>query len=212
MNKSRDYKEKRVADKFYRWDYIKGRWKIVPTYDDLKYASDSTKQELRRVSDSIQVIANPHKYSDFMKYKKTLRYSTECDMLMYLGVARKYICNKHKITENELDALLFLYAVNFYTNKDLRSEFNYPNIYTYHSSLLKKKYVALELEKKGTVGQNIYALSTKGRLLVRTFYEQLFGENPVPKHTFNSMNKDKYRKILENIENRPNSHRLTYEP
>jgi hypothetical protein len=105
------------------------------------------------------------------------------ESLRYLGVAKRYVCERFEITSNDLEIFLFLYPLNYFTKKDYDSVAK-PYINSSTAQLLKRGHIVVmftrnELKKpylKKSEIDDIYALSLTAKRAVNYFYKLLSGE------------------------------------
>jgi len=104
------------------------------------------------------------------------------DYLKYYKVIRQYFKAKHKISQAELDVLIFMYSEGYFT----RERFDeFDRILTWNKERFQKLLDDGWFEifrKKGRGTAVIYKMSDKGRLLIADLYRKLNGEDiPVQK-------------------------------
>jgi hypothetical protein len=104
------------------------------------------------------------------------------DYLKYYKVIRQYYKAKHKISQAELDVLIFMYSEGYFTRERF-DEFN--RILTWNRERFQKLLDDGWFEifrKKGRGTAVIYQMSEKGKLLIADLYRKLNGEDiPVQK-------------------------------
>lgn len=109
------------------------------------------------------------------------------DYLKFWRVIRYYMKAKHKLSQADLDMILFLYSEGYF-GKEKFDEFN---------QLLSWKVDRFEqlrhdgwienFRKRDRNGRSIYQLSYKGNNLVKDIYKKLNGEEIPVSKSYNSM-------------------------
>jgi hypothetical protein len=113
--------------------------------------------------------------------------STPDDYLKFWRVIRYYMIAKHKITQAEIEIILFLYSEKYF-NKDRFDEFNELLSWDIgrFSRLLRDGWI--QVFRKGGRGRKaVYQLSDKSVNLVRDIYRKLSGEEIPTSLSYNPM-------------------------
>jgi hypothetical protein len=122
--------------------------------------------------------------------------------LKYWKVIRQYYKAKHKLSQAELDVLLFMYSENYFT----RERFDrYNKILTWDKSrfdrMLKDGWFEIFRPKMGKK-RTVYKMTGKGRHLVSDIYRKLNGEEIPTSNSYNPMFLRKVRythKVYKNM-------------
>jgi len=102
------------------------------------------------------------------------------DLLENFLVARQVICKRYKIKIGLLEVLLhFSSSRNRYFTQKQWAVVPKQLAYSRLESMMTKEFVAIQ-SKGEHLGDHIYTLSAKSQTLVRTFYQYLSGEKPLP--------------------------------
>tara|TARA_B100001167_G_scaffold191010_1_gene159691 strand:+ start:500 stop:1102 length:603 start_codon:yes stop_codon:yes gene_type:complete len=107
-----------------------------------------------------------------------LGFSRGFDLLENLHVVRKYIQKKHSVDLKELEILLKLYPMQYFTQRDyvaIPKPFKFRSIKNgLDKGLVEKVNIGEHL------GKTIYTISNKKKRIVREFYKMLSGEMKIP--------------------------------
>jgi len=104
------------------------------------------------------------------------------DYLKYYKVIRQYFKAKHKISQAQLDVLIFMYSEGYFT-KERFDDFDrlLPWNRERFNKMLEDGWFEI-FRKKGRGRAVIYQMSDKGKLLIADLYRKLNGEDiPVQK-------------------------------
>lgn len=98
------------------------------------------------------------------------------DYLKYWRVIRQYVKAKYKISQGELDMLLFLRSEDYFS-KDKFDEFDKLLSWNEHrfKKLLRDGWIEVFRKRKGR-RKGLYTLSFKSKHLVASIYKKLSGE------------------------------------
>lgn len=113
--------------------------------------------------------------------------STPSDYLKFWRVIRYYIKAKHKLSQADLDIILFLYSEGYFG----KEKFDYfVQLVSWDknrfNSLLKNGWLE-RFRRRGTDGRALYCLSDKAKHLVRDIYRKLEGEEIPTSLSYNPM-------------------------
>jgi hypothetical protein len=104
------------------------------------------------------------------------------DYLKYYKVIRQYFKVKHKISQAELDVLIFMYSEGYFTRERFA---DFEKILPWSKERFKKMLADgwFEIFRKKVRGRAvIYQMSDRGKLLIADLYRKLNGEDiPVQK-------------------------------
>lgn len=144
--------------------------------------------DAKELADRMDLVIRESK--DFRKNKKKyvrkrfLEVYSGYDFLQHLGLVRRYICGKYRILNYQLELILYLYPLNYFTHSDIS---RFPKHYTYRTieALVKKKVIVVvaKAHKKRKYDKDVrrntlYALTKEMRHAVEEFYELLSKERP----------------------------------
>lgn len=147
----------------------------------LEVLSDDTRGALKRHNAKISVRAykdsNSRKYSR-KKPKNVLYFNNGYDLLQYNIVVRPYIMKKYNIEKQiELDVLLYLFPLQYFTMKDFR-----VLLTSYHNyglkTMIEMGYVELCIERRNH-GAKVYTLTEHAVKIVKDYYRYLSGEKTI---------------------------------
>lgn len=118
--------------------------------------------------------------------------------LKYYKLAKRDICTRHGITENELESLLFMYDYEFFTRKHIAKALHQNMLKFYErvlQPLMKKEmieriYYRSDLDKASMEQLAFlkynrsnykarYQITQKARLIVQRFYRKLQGDEVI---------------------------------
>jgi hypothetical protein len=113
--------------------------------------------------------------------------TTPQNYLKYWKVIRQYYKAKHKLTQSDLDVLLFLHTEKYFT----RERFDrYNRILSWDrlrfESLLKRGWIEVFRPKEGRK-RTVYNMSEKGMYLINDIYRKLAGQEIPMNRTNNPM-------------------------
>ncbi|MDT0554044.1 hypothetical protein [Urechidicola vernalis] len=119
------------------------------------------------------------KRSKSKKYKKELIVEVNYNYLQYLGVVRIYLQNKYNLKFEDIELLLYLYPINYFTRKDIR---RFPCSWGYKrlNRLIQEDYIVKLSSVPARTRGCVFMLSIKAKNLVRNYHELLSGEKSIP--------------------------------
>jgi len=109
------------------------------------------------------------------------------DYLKYWRVIRYFIKSKYKLSQGDLDVLLFLYSEKYFS-KEKFNEFDELlswNINRF-DKLLRDKWIVV-FRKRSQKFKTLYALSHKSKKMINSIYKKLSGEEIPVSQTSNPM-------------------------
>lgn len=117
------------------------------------------------------------------KPRKTPRYSPnekQYNFLKYYRVVKYYIKNKYKISEAELDMILFLYDEDIFT-KDIFNDFARTMSWDKErfSSMVESGYIKKWRDRKETQRSNLYELTISAKRICNHMYKKLMQEEVI---------------------------------
>lgn len=129
------------------------------------------------------------------------------NFLKYWRVIRYYVKSKYKITDSEIEMLLFLYDENIFT-KDKFNEFARTMSWDKRrfSVMVEKGYIKVWRERASGQNSNLYELSMASKRICNHIYKKLLqeetiSEDPYANKIFKGSNyMDKvYKKIIKSM-------------
>lgn len=166
--------------------------------------SDRTKDV--RVSEHTKKLMKEHNYKPrnmnikHKYYRKDAMVNLDYNLLKYQYPVRKFIQKKYKITLRELEILLYLFPIGYFTHRDYK---DFPTTFTHRQiiSMMKKGHVKIFLEGENKA-KHVYCLTQASQLKVQNYYKYLTGELIIPTI---SENNPMIRKNASSHENKINS-------
>ena len=134
----------------------------------------------------------------------------ELGLLKHYRIIRKWACKTNKLTDADLELLIYLDAVDMFTKDDFKKgtySFSWDN--RRWNRLLKQGWITVWRKRNRTTQKyHIYKVSTKCKQLISRMYRIMIGEEDMPTKVFdnnsrysftvmrtaiNNVNKDKTR-------------------
>ena len=120
--------------------------------------------------------------------KETIALKTSLDFacMQYMGVVRHYIQRKHNLMFRELELLLYLYPVQFWSKKDYST---FPHTFSTRTvkTLFKKGLCEPAFDNVGPISEKqTYRLSKYAKRIVAAFYDHLHLEKTIPEDAQNN--------------------------
>jgi len=131
------------------------------------------------------------------------------DFLKHWRVARYYIKRKYKITQSDLEILLFLYSEGRFTKKIFK---DYSSVFEWEHQRFKRLqnegWIVVWRKQHGR-SHSVYELSHKAKTLVNRLYKILNGEEKIPMSSKRNplfqkrvgFNDKVYREVIKDINN-----------
>jgi hypothetical protein len=173
--------------------FYEGMKPLTPRAEDSRVSTD-TRRLLRKAGFHINHYTN-NKYRHVRfrskrdkKKKETIALKTSLDFacMQYMGVVRHYIQRKHNLVFRELELLLYLYPVQFWSKKDYST---FPHTFSTRTvkTLFRKGLcepifdnIALNSDKQ------CYRLSKYAKRIVAAFYDHLHLQKTIPEEAKNN--------------------------
>ena len=131
-----------------------------------------------------------------LRDSRTLIMYQGVDALQHLGIVRKYVTRRFKISGDELDALLYLYPFNYFTKSDYR-RITLSIVSSSINHFIKKDLVVCVYDKEAMTApkmkkkdvEDVYTLSLTAKRAVTYFYKLISGE--MKPYNYKNSNYDK---------------------
>jgi hypothetical protein len=143
-------------------------------------------------------MSRTHKGRKFREFSMLNKRYVNNNYLKYYKLAKRDVCARHEVTENELECMLFMYDYEFFTRKHI-AEALHQNMLKFYErvmqplmkkGMIERVYYRNDLEK-ATMEQLAfikydksryrarYQITQKARLMVQRFYRKLHGEEVI---------------------------------
>ena len=123
------------------------------------------------------------RYSKEKKIQK-LTFVAGFDLMQYNIVIRPYIIQKYHLkNELELDVLLYLYPINFFSRPDFKL-MPTDNLGYSLKKLIEDGLIILLVRHKEGYAKNIYGLSDRAKAAVKSYYMFLSGERTLGDNSY----------------------------
>lgn len=114
------------------------------------------------------------------------------DFLENYQIAKEYVKDKHEISDNELNSILYLAPKNYFQNHEYSGLIRFYK-FTSVNILVKKELVQVFLKRDTNTCKpktyKIYSVSAKGRAIIMEFYKCISGEKKLEEKFFKVLNK-----------------------
>ena len=128
-------------------------------------------------------------------------------LLKHYRIIRKWACKNNDLNDAELELLIYLDCINYFTKKDFKM-----GVYSYSwnnrrwNKLLKKGWIIVWRNRNRTTQKyNIYTISFKLKQLINRIYKIMLGDEDIPTSLRRNkiMKGDSYinRVLITSIEN-----------
>ena len=116
-------------------------------------------------------------------------------LLKHYRIIRKWACKTYNIKEADLELLIYLDAIDFFTKNDFKKgTYSYSWDNRRWNRLLKEGWIKVWRERNRTTQKyNIYKVSVKCKQLIARMYRIMLGEEDMPTKTLNNNNKYIYK-------------------
>jgi hypothetical protein len=106
-------------------------------------------------------------------------FELHANLFKYWRPITRYVKEKHKINQADLDMLMFLYAEQYFAQKDFKSfEAAFPWDITRFRRLMKDGWIH-EFRKPSHKRAALYCLTMKGKAVMLHMFRKLFGEETI---------------------------------
>jgi len=143
-------------------------------------------------------MSRTHKGRRFREFSMLNERYVNNNYLKYYKLAKRDVCSRHDITENELECMLFMYDYEFFTREHISSALHQSKKKFYerviqplmHKDMIERIYYRSDLDKI-TMEQLAfidfdknnykarYHITQKARLIIQRFYRKLHGEEVI---------------------------------
>ena len=106
----------------------------------------------------------------------------ELNLLKHYRIIRKWACKNNGLTDAELELLIYLDAVNYFTKKDfIEGTYSYSWNNRRWNKLIKEDWIVVWRRRNRTTQKyNIYKVSFKFKQLINRIYKIMLGEEDIP--------------------------------
>jgi len=106
----------------------------------------------------------------------------ELNLLKHYRIIRKWACKNNGLTDAELELLIYLDAVNYFTKKDfIEGTYSYSWNNRRWNKLIKEDWIVVWRHRNRTTQKyNIYKVSFKFKQLINRIYKIMLGEEDIP--------------------------------
>jgi len=105
----------------------------------------------------------------------------ELNLLKHYRIIRKWACKNNGLTDAELELLIYLDAVNYFTKKDfIKGTYSYSWNNRRWNKLIKENWIVVWRHRNRTTQKyNIYKVSFKFKQLIIRIYKIMLGEEDI---------------------------------
>lgn len=106
----------------------------------------------------------------------------ELNLLKHYRIIRKWACKNNGLTDAELELMIYLDAVNYFTKKDfIEGTYSYSWNNRRWNKLIKEDWIVVWRHRNRTTQKyNIYKVSFKFKQLINRIYKIMLGEEDIP--------------------------------
>ena len=114
--------------------------------------------------------------------KLTSKDLKELNLLKHYRIIRKWACKTHKLNDADLELLIYLDAIEFFTKDDFKKgTYSYSWDNRRWNRLLKEGWIVVWRERNRTTQKyHIYKVSFKCKQLISRMYRIMLGEEDIP--------------------------------
>ncbi len=161
--------------------------KVTITGAAKEVLSDKTKKVAQQhgvnVTPSTNAAYAKAKYSRRDK-AQNLIFTAGRDLLQFNIVVRPYILRKYRIKKDvELDVLLYLFPIQYFTIKDFKA-LPIRSMGYYLNTLMDLDYIEVAVHHRNNASSNIYQLTDRAQKIVKEYYQYLGGEKTVNPNSY----------------------------
>jgi hypothetical protein len=104
------------------------------------------------------------------------------NLLKHYRIIRKWACKNNGLTDAELELMIYLDAVNYFTKKDfIEGTYSYSWNNRRWNKLIKEDWIVVWRHRNRTTQKyNIYKVSFKFKQLINRIYKIMLGEEDIP--------------------------------
>jgi hypothetical protein len=106
----------------------------------------------------------------------------ELNLLKHYRIIRKWACKNNGLTDSELELLIYLEAIDYFTKKDfIEGTYSYSWNNRRWNKLIKNNWIVVWRNRNRTTQKyNIYKVSFKFKQLINRIYKIMLGEEDIP--------------------------------
>lgn len=106
----------------------------------------------------------------------------ELNLLKHYRIIRKWACKNNGLTDAELELLIYLEAIDYFTKKDfIEGTYSYSWNNRRWNKLIKNNWIVVWRNRNRTTQKyNIYKVSFKFKQLINRIYKIMLGEEDIP--------------------------------
>ena len=114
--------------------------------------------------------------------KLTSKDLKKLNLLKHYRIIRKWVCKTCNLKDADLELLIYLDAIDFFTKKDFKEgTYSYSWDNRRWNRLLKEGWIVVWRERNRTTQKyNIYKVSFKCKQLISRMYRIMLGEEDIP--------------------------------
>jgi hypothetical protein len=104
------------------------------------------------------------------------------NLLKHYRIIRKWACKNNGLTDAELELLIYLEAIDYFTKKDfIEGTYSYSWNNRRWNKLIKNNWIVVWRNRNRTTQKyNIYKVSFKFKQLINRIYKIMLGEEDIP--------------------------------
>ena len=116
-------------------------------------------------------------------------YLKDIGLLKHYRIIRKWACKSYGLQEADLELLIYLDAIDFFTKDDFKKgTYSYSWDNRRWNRLLKEGWIKVWRERNRTTQKyNIYKVSVKCKQLIARMYRIMLGEEDIPTNSKTNM-------------------------
>jgi hypothetical protein len=124
--------------------------------------------------------------------KLTSKDLKELNLLKHYRIIRKWVCKTSDLKDADLELLIYLDAIDFFTKKDFKEgTYSYSWDNRRWNRLLKEGWIVVWRERNRTTQKyHIYKVSFKCKQLISRMYRIMLGEEDIP-------TSEKFNKVMK---------------
>lgn len=131
--------------------------------------------------------------------RQKLLFTSGRDLLQFSIVVRPYIMRKYRLKNQlELDILLYLFPIQYFTLRDFKVLPTANEGYHLHT-LIELNYIEVVVHHRAGASSNIYGLTERSKKIVKEYYEYLSGEKTVHPNSYTNPFADKDAAKVDSI-------------
>ena len=122
-------------------------------------------------------------------------------LLKHYRIIRKWACKTCNLNDADLELLIYLDAINFFTKDDFKKgTYSYSWDNRRWNRLLKEEWITVWRKRNHTTQKyHIYKVSTKCKQLISRMYRIMLGEEDMPTTKLENINRYSFKVITKSI-------------